>query len=56
MFGEPIRWETNLQLIVDVLLTNGNLSSPHNTQAMPHLPLLACNMDLMWMAEAHSPR
>lgn len=56
LFGEPIRWETNLQLIVDVLLTNGNLSSAHQTQKMPHLPLLACNMDLMWMAEAHSPR
>ncbi|KAE8293662.1 Haloacid dehalogenase-like hydrolase domain-containing 5 [Larimichthys crocea] len=56
LFGEPIRWETNLQLIVDVLLTNGNLSSVHKTQTTPHLPLLACNMDLMWMAEAHSPR
>lgn len=56
LFGEPIRWETNLQLIVDVLLTNGNLSSVHQPQKMPHLPLLACNMDLMWMAEAHSPR
>ncbi|KAM4562340.1 haloacid dehalogenase-like hydrolase domain-containing 5 [Odontesthes bonariensis] len=56
LFGEPIRWETNLQLITDVLLTNGNLSSVHQTQARSHLPLLACNMDLMWMAEANSPR
>ncbi|KAM9856298.1 haloacid dehalogenase-like hydrolase domain-containing 5 [Aulostomus maculatus] len=56
LFGEPIRWETNLQLIIDILLTNGNLSSVHLTQNTPHLPLLACNMDLMWMAEAHSPR
>uniref|UniRef100_A0A3P8T795 Zgc:77375 n=1 Tax=Amphiprion percula TaxID=161767 RepID=A0A3P8T795_AMPPE len=56
LFGEPVRWETNLQLIIDILLTNGNLSSVHQTQKMPHLPLLACNMDLMWMAEAHSPR
>lgn len=56
LFGEPIRWETNLQLIIDVLLTNGNLSSVHQTQKTPHLPLVACNMDLMWMAEAHSPR
>lgn len=56
LFGEPIRWETNLQIIIDVLLTNGNLNSVHQTQKMPHLPLLACNMDLMWMAEAHSPR
>ncbi|XP_077586073.1 haloacid dehalogenase-like hydrolase domain-containing 5 [Stigmatopora nigra] len=56
LFGEPIRWETNLQLIIDVLLTNGNLGSLHQAQNIPHLPLLACNMDLMWMAEAQSPR
>ncbi|XP_013990597.1 haloacid dehalogenase-like hydrolase domain-containing 5 [Salmo salar] len=56
LFGEPIRWETNLQLIIDILLTNGNLSRAHQTQKLPHLPLLACNMDLMWMAEAQSPR
>ncbi|KAG5835822.1 hypothetical protein ANANG_G00248080 [Anguilla anguilla] len=56
LFGEPIRWETNLQLITDILLTNGNLSSVHQNQKFPHLPLLACNMDLMWMAEAQSPR
>ncbi|KAK6307747.1 haloacid dehalogenase-like hydrolase domain-containing 5 isoform X1 [Coregonus clupeaformis] len=56
LFGEPIRWETNLQLIIDILLTNGNLSGAHQSQKLPHLPLLACNMDLMWMAEAQSPR
>ncbi|XP_059384907.1 haloacid dehalogenase-like hydrolase domain-containing 5 isoform X1 [Carassius carassius] len=56
LFGEPIRWETNLQLIIDVLLTNGNLSNAYETTHSTHLPLLACNMDLMWMAEAHSPR
>ncbi|XP_076023058.1 haloacid dehalogenase-like hydrolase domain-containing 5 [Genypterus blacodes] len=56
LFGEPIRWETNLQLIMDVLLTNGNLNSAHQTQTSPHLPVLACNMDLVWMAEAQSPR
>ncbi|XP_006631174.2 haloacid dehalogenase-like hydrolase domain-containing 5 [Lepisosteus oculatus] len=56
LFGEPIRWETNLQLIVDILLTNGNLGGAHNNLRYPHIPLLACNMDLMWMAEAQSPR
>ncbi|XP_036387439.1 haloacid dehalogenase-like hydrolase domain-containing 5 [Megalops cyprinoides] len=56
LFGEPIRWETNLQLIIDTLLTSGNLSTAHQNLKFPHLPLLACNMDLMWMAEAHSPR
>uniref|UniRef100_A0A668A1R7 Zgc:77375 n=1 Tax=Myripristis murdjan TaxID=586833 RepID=A0A668A1R7_9TELE len=53
----PVRYSnTNLQLIIDILLTNGNLSTTHHTQMSPHLPLLACNMDLMWMAEAQSPR
>uniref|UniRef100_A0A3Q3KEF5 Haloacid dehalogenase-like hydrolase domain-containing 5 n=1 Tax=Monopterus albus TaxID=43700 RepID=A0A3Q3KEF5_MONAL len=56
LFGEPIRWETTLQLIIDVLLTNGNLCSVHQPQRLSHLPLLACNMDLMWMAETQSPR
>lgn len=56
LFGEPIRWETNLQLIIDVLLTNGSLGNAHEMRHSAHLPLLACNMDLMWMAEAQSPR
>ncbi|NP_001072058.1 uncharacterized protein LOC777961 [Takifugu rubripes] len=40
LFGEPVRWETNLQLIIDVLLTNGNLGSAYNRQnlAVPTTP------------------
>ncbi|XP_033491201.2 haloacid dehalogenase-like hydrolase domain-containing 5 [Epinephelus lanceolatus] len=56
LFGEPIRWETNLQLIVDVLLTNGNPENTWSSQQYPHIPVLACNMDLLWMAEAKNPR
>ncbi|KAK7891705.1 hypothetical protein WMY93_023668 [Mugilogobius chulae] len=56
LFGEPIRWETNLQLIVDVLLTNGSLDNNWNAAQYPHIPVLACNMDLLWMAEAKNPR
>ncbi|XP_060095835.1 haloacid dehalogenase-like hydrolase domain-containing 5 [Heteronotia binoei] len=56
LFGEPVRWETNLQLIIDVLLTNGHPGNPYSQSSYPHIPVLACNMDLMWMAEAHSPR
>ncbi|XP_071983154.1 haloacid dehalogenase-like hydrolase domain-containing 5 [Engystomops pustulosus] len=56
LFGEPIRWETNLQIIIDVLLTDGRPANPHRSANYPHIPLLACNMDLMWMAEARSPR
>ncbi|KAJ7997620.1 hypothetical protein DPEC_G00214020 [Dallia pectoralis] len=56
LFGEPVRWETNLQLIMDVLLTNGRPGNVLTSLQYPHLPVLACNMDLMWMAEAKNPR
>ncbi|MEE6501580.1 hypothetical protein FKM82_004257 [Ascaphus truei] len=56
LFGEPVRWETNLQLIIDVLLTGGHPGNSYQAVNDPHIPLLACNMDLMWMSEAQSPR
>ncbi|KFV01548.1 Cat eye syndrome critical region protein 5, partial [Tauraco erythrolophus] len=56
LFGEPVRWETNLQLIIDVLLTSGYPGNPYHHGNYPHIPVLACNMDLMWVAEAQSPR
>ncbi|KFW96280.1 Cat eye syndrome critical region protein 5, partial [Phalacrocorax carbo] len=54
--GEPVRWETSLQLIIDVLLSNGNPGAELQDIPYPHLPVLACNMDLLWMAEAKMPR
>ncbi|XP_006891442.1 PREDICTED: cat eye syndrome critical region protein 5 [Elephantulus edwardii] len=56
LLGEPVRWETNLQLIMDVLLSNGNPDTSLATAPYPHLPVLASNMDLLWMAEAKMPR
>uniref|UniRef100_A0A8C3QGD8 Haloacid dehalogenase like hydrolase domain containing 5 n=1 Tax=Cyanoderma ruficeps TaxID=181631 RepID=A0A8C3QGD8_9PASS len=56
LFGEPVRWETSLQLITDVLLSNGNPGAELQEVPYPHLPILACNMDLLWMAEAKMPR
>ncbi|XP_077995142.1 haloacid dehalogenase-like hydrolase domain-containing 5 isoform X2 [Glandiceps talaboti] len=56
LFGEPVRWETSLQLILDCLLTNGQPSTNCSMVPNPHLPVLACNMDLLWMAEAAMPR
>ncbi|XP_049639612.1 haloacid dehalogenase-like hydrolase domain-containing 5 [Suncus etruscus] len=56
LLGEPVRWETNLQLIMDVLLSNGNPGTGLATAPYPHLPVLASNMDLLWMAEAKMPR
>lgn len=56
LLGEPVRWETSLQLIMDVLLSNGNPGTRLATVPYPHLPVLASNMDLLWMAEAKMPR
>ncbi|NWY75146.1 HDHD5 hydrolase, partial [Erithacus rubecula] len=56
LFGEPVRWETSLQLITDVLLSNGSPGAELQDVPYPHLPVLACNMDLLWMAEAKMPR
>jgi len=56
LFGEPIRWETSLQLLVDVLCTEGLPNRAPEVVPHPHLPVLACNMDLQWMAEAPMPR
>ncbi|NXU84374.1 HDHD5 hydrolase, partial [Xiphorhynchus elegans] len=55
LFGEPVRWETSLQLITDLLLSNGNPGARLQEMPYPHLPILACNMDLLWMAEAKMP-
>jgi len=58
LFGEPTRWETSLQLLIDVLTTDGLPSAPppRGVPTYPHIPVLACNMDLQWMAEAVMPR
>ena len=56
LFGEPIRWETSLQLIIDVLVTDGLPAEAPTSIPASHLPILACNMDLQWMAEAPMPR
>lgn len=56
LFGEPVRWETPLQLVIDVLTTDGLPCQAPKHVPYPHLPVLACNMDLQWMAEAVLPR
>ncbi|KAM5173019.1 haloacid dehalogenase-like hydrolase domain-containing 5 [Mantella aurantiaca] len=56
LLGEPVRWETSLQLILDVLLSAGRPTKWQTQPPYPHIPVLACNMDLLWMAEAKMPR
>ncbi|XP_041441228.1 haloacid dehalogenase-like hydrolase domain-containing 5 isoform X2 [Xenopus laevis] len=56
LLGEPVRWETSLQLILDILLSNGRPTAWLPQVPYPHIPVLACNMDLQCMAEAKNPR
>ena len=44
LFGEPIRWETSLQLLIDALVTNGLPTAPSETLPYPHLPILGDNI------------
>jgi len=57
LIGEPNRWETHLQLIVDLLLTGGHPAfAPDKHIPQQHIPIVACNMDLVFMADACMPR
>lgn len=56
LLSEPVNWETPLQLIVDLLITNGMPTGLPTAIPYPHIPVLACNMDLLWVSEAPIPR
>lgn len=59
MFNEPLQWEVSLQLLLDILLTGGQPYKKDNNRdikGQQHIPILACNMDLVWMAESPLPR
>ena len=46
VLGEPLKWEGALQLILDVLQTNGDLSRDKPDTEVEQIPLMASNMDL----------
>lgn len=55
--GEPKLWESNLQLLIDLLLTEGKpTEAPKDSHNVPQLPVVACNMDLVFMEKACMPR
>ena len=56
LLGEPNKWESSLQLIIDLLRTDGK--PDHMPKSLPekHLPVIACNMDLEFMHRACIPR
>jgi len=57
LFGEPKRWESALQLLVDVLRTGGRPNMATTLVGLDkQLPVVACNMDLQFMHQAKTPR
>ncbi|XP_046856385.1 haloacid dehalogenase-like hydrolase domain-containing 5 isoform X2 [Xenia sp. Carnegie-2017] len=56
LLGEPIKWECVLQLCMDLLVSDGNPSRRLPIGKVEHMPVVACNPDLTWMAEAPLPR
>ena len=54
--GEPKRWESSLQLLVDILKTGGRPDKAPEAMPENHLPVIACNMDLQFMDRACMPR
>ncbi|CAF3599710.1 unnamed protein product [Rotaria sp. Silwood1] len=58
LLGEPIQWERSLQVIIDLLLTDGNPAVvPDDSNTIhDHIPIIACNRDLVFKAAADLPR
>ncbi|CAF3309920.1 unnamed protein product [Rotaria socialis] len=58
LLGEPIQWERSLQVIIDLLLTDGNpaIVPEASTIEHDHIPIIACNRDLVFKAAADLPR
>lgn len=58
VFNDPRDWALDLQLIVDVLLSeDGRLGTRRTPMSeRPHVPLFFSNPDLVWANEYHLPR
>ena len=54
--GEPIKWERALQLLVDVLRTQGKPTHLPKDPNLQQLPLIVCNFDLEYKSRASIPR
>ena len=56
LLGEPINWECHLQVLIDVLMTNGDPRNKFKFVPSPHLPIIACNKDITFKGAAPLPR
>jgi len=55
LLGEPVKWECALQILIDILMVNGDPRSKFKFVPNPHLPILACNKDLTFKGAAALP-
>jgi len=57
LMGEPKRWESVLQILVDLLRSDGKPSQlDQHTSSRSNIPIIACNMDLEFKDRATMPR
>jgi len=56
LLGEPKRWESALQILVDVLRSDGRPNQVPAESSWRQLPVVACNMDLQFQHSAPMPR
>jgi hypothetical protein len=56
LMGEPKCWESYLQVLVDLLITDGKPDHAPTVAPSEHLPIIACNTDLLFMDRACMPR
>lgn len=63
LMGEPTRWESALQIIIDLLRSDGKPDALQSDEYQPRvitskqqLPVVACNMDLQFKDRAASSR
>jgi len=56
LLGEPKRWESALQLLVDVLRSDGQPNQVPSSPSGRQIPVIACNMDLQFQHSAPMPR
>lgn len=58
LLGEPVNWERNCQIILDVILGKGhpNIRNPEYPNIKNKIPIIAANLDLSWKGAANMPR
>lgn len=58
LLGEPVNWEQNCQIILDVILGKGhpNIRDSDYPNIKNKIPIVAANLDLCWKGAANMPR